>query len=129
MSIPFSGVLGLSGGLTAAIAKQVKSVNLKPVKRVVFKFDPFHDSVEQTRYFMYYMNTEKVAKTNLQCIVKTQIVCDRSDPSVSFSLASGEEFVFKSANLSVLEMLTLYNKHITQEAISINLRRNYLLLH
>lgn len=49
MSIPFSGTLKSSGGLTAAIYKQVKSVTLKPLNRIVIKFDPFHEKIEQTR--------------------------------------------------------------------------------
>uniref|UniRef100_A0A023FA81 Large ribosomal subunit protein mL53 n=1 Tax=Triatoma infestans TaxID=30076 RepID=A0A023FA81_TRIIF len=113
MSIPFSGTVKLSGGLSAAIYKQVKSVTLKPVKRIVFKFDPFHEKTEQTRYFMFHISTPSVLKTNLNCKIKTQIICDRCDPSINFTLANGEEIEFKSANLNALEMLTLFNKHIS----------------
>ena len=49
MSIPFSGTLTRSGGVTAAIAKQLKKVSLQPVKQVAIKFDPFHDKIEETR--------------------------------------------------------------------------------
>ncbi|KAK9504778.1 hypothetical protein O3M35_008966 [Rhynocoris fuscipes] len=113
MSIPFSGTIKLSGGLPAAIYKQLKSVTLKPVKRVQFKFDPFHEKVEQTRYFLYHLTTPSVLKTNLNCTFKTKILCDRSDPSINFTLANGEEIEFKSANLSALEMLKLFNNHIS----------------
>ncbi|XP_073992916.1 mitochondrial ribosomal protein L53 [Rhodnius prolixus] len=113
MSIPFSGTLKSSGGLTAAIYKQVKSVTLKPLNRIVIKFDPFHEKIEQTRYFMYHISAPKVLKTNLNCRIKTQILCDRSDPTINFTLANGEEIEFKTANLSALEMLTLFNKHIS----------------
>lgn len=55
MSIPFSGTFTKSGGLFSAISKQVKLVNLKPVKKVLFKFDPFHDKAAETRlvHFFY----------------------------------------------------------------------------
>lgn len=113
MSIPFSGTISKSGGLTSAISKQLRSVTLKPVKKVQIKFDPFHPKVEQTRYFLYYLSTKKVQQTNLNCSIKTQVLCDRTDPSITFGLANGEEVVFNSANLSALEMLKLYNQHIT----------------
>ncbi|KAL1123206.1 hypothetical protein AAG570_002293 [Ranatra chinensis] len=113
MSITFSGTLSRSGGVTAAIAKQLKSVNLKPVNKVVFKFDPFHEKVEQTRYFMFHVQTSDVIKTNLSCSFKTEVVCDRSDPVINFSLANGDKVVFKSANLTALEMFKLFNEHIS----------------
>lgn len=50
MSIPFTGILGgNSGGITSAIVKQVKSINLKPVKRIELKFDPFTKEATEAR--------------------------------------------------------------------------------
>lgn len=49
MSIPFSGAIRPSGGLTAAIARQLKEINLKPVRKVTVKFDPFLKESEATR--------------------------------------------------------------------------------
>nr|BAN21006.1 mitochondrial ribosomal protein L53 [Riptortus pedestris] len=113
MSIPFAGALKRSGGVSEAISRQLKSVTLKPVKRVSFKFDPFHERVVETRYFMHYITAPKVLKTNLTCSFKTEIQCDRTDPSITFKLVNGEEIVFKSANLTALEMCKLFNKHIS----------------
>jgi large subunit ribosomal protein L53 len=50
MSVPFSGTLKRSGGIGSAIAKQLRFVNLKPVKKVDVKFDPFNKNVTETRY-------------------------------------------------------------------------------
>lgn len=50
MSVPFSGTLKRSAGIVSAIAKQLRFVNLKPVKKVVVKFDPFNKNVTETRY-------------------------------------------------------------------------------
>jgi hypothetical protein len=55
MSVPFSGGFSRSAGIYSAIGKQLKSVNLKPVKQVVFKFDPFRPNVKTIRYYLYYM--------------------------------------------------------------------------
>jgi large subunit ribosomal protein L53 len=49
MSIKYSGTFTRSGGLISAIIKQAKIVNLKAVKRVTVKFDPFHPSSGHTR--------------------------------------------------------------------------------
>lgn len=49
MSVPFSGTFTRSGGVLSAIAKQIKLLNLKAVKRVTVKFDPFHENANNTR--------------------------------------------------------------------------------
>lgn len=111
MSIPYSGRIGF-GGYWGAINKQLKVISLKPVKKVVFKFDPFLEEAKQTRDFMFQLATPKVRSTNLNCLFKTSIDCDRSEPSITFSLANGSSVVFKAKNLTTVEMLQLYNKHI-----------------
>ncbi|PSN44290.1 hypothetical protein C0J52_12960 [Blattella germanica] len=113
MSVPFSGTIRRSTGISSAIAKQLKKVNLKPIKRVVFKFDPFRENVTETRNFLCNLTCATVQQTNLNCKVKTEILCDRADPSVTFLLDNDETIIFKSANLTNLELLQLYNKHIT----------------
>lgn len=49
MSIYYSGVFTRSGGIVSAIAKQIKLLNLKGVKRVTVKFDPFDETARATR--------------------------------------------------------------------------------
>lgn len=49
MSIKFSGAISRSGGIAAAIAKQIRLVNLKAVKRVTVAFDPFDEKSSATR--------------------------------------------------------------------------------
>lgn len=41
MSLPFSGSKSKSSGVVSAIRKQAFLLNLKPVKKVLVKFDPF----------------------------------------------------------------------------------------
>lgn len=114
MSIPFTGILsGSSGGINSAIAKQVKLINLKPVRRVLLKFDPFTKEATETRLFLYNISQPKVRGTNPSCPIKTEVLCDRSDPSVYFKLINGESVLFKCKNLTALEMLKLVNAHIT----------------
>ncbi|XP_043262760.1 39S ribosomal protein L53, mitochondrial [Colletes gigas] len=113
MSLPFSGAHTRSKGVISAIAKQLRTLSLKPVKSIQIKFDPFHENALQTRNFFFQITTPKIIATNAHCIVKPQIVSDQSEPTVTMKLISGDNVIFKGAHLSCLNMLELYNKHIT----------------
>ncbi|KAG7198080.1 hypothetical protein KM043_018248 [Ampulex compressa] len=113
MSIPFSGTRTRSKGIISAIAKQLRILNLKPVKRVVVQFDPFHEQAKETRDFLFHISGAKIAATNPNCIIKTNILCDRSEPTITFNLESGDKVLVKSTNLSSLNILEIYNKHVT----------------
>ncbi|XP_029171104.1 uncharacterized protein LOC114940543 [Nylanderia fulva] len=113
MSVPFSGCRSRSAGVISAIIAQLKRVNLTPVKKIDFRFDPFHRHVRHTRNFQYYISSPKVCATNPYCLMKTEIVCDKSDPTITFNLQSGEKIILKTALLTSLNILELYNKHIT----------------
>ncbi|XP_031848808.1 mitochondrial ribosomal protein L53 [Nomia melanderi] len=118
MSIPLSGSRSRSGGIISAIAKHLRSLTLKPVKSINVKFDPFDYNALQTRDFFFHITTPKIFATNPNCTVKPQIVSDLSEPVVTFKLLSGDNVVVKSANLTSLNILELYNKHITPLAPS-----------
>ncbi|XP_045778285.1 39S ribosomal protein L53, mitochondrial [Maniola jurtina] len=120
MSIPYSGTIRRSGGVVSAIGKQLRAVNLKAAKRITVKFDPFGDNVIHTRNFLHYMSSPKISLTNPNCALKTEIVCDRSEPTVDITIvpsiaetANIKKVTFKSGNLTCLELLQLLNKHIT----------------
>lgn len=49
MSIYYSGTYKRSAGIISAIAKQMKSINLKPVKKIQVSFDPFHENAVTAR--------------------------------------------------------------------------------
>ncbi|CAG5101755.1 Similar to MRPL53: 39S ribosomal protein L53 [Cotesia congregata] len=104
MSLPFTGRISRSGGLVAAISNQVKKMTLKPTKKITVQFDPFHEKARPIREFLFNISAAKVTKTNLSCILKTNIV------------SNGEKVLFKCENLDTLDILTLYNKHITSLA-------------
>ncbi|XP_020279328.1 39S ribosomal protein L53, mitochondrial [Pseudomyrmex gracilis] len=113
MALPFSGILIRSPTLVDLASTQVKLINLKPVKRIIVRFDPFHENVTETRRFLTILTYPKVVKTNPYCVLKTDVVCDRSEPTITFNLQSDEKVILKTANLSCLNILELYNKHIT----------------
>ncbi|KAL0851047.1 hypothetical protein ABMA28_006938 [Loxostege sticticalis] len=123
MSIPASGTLRRSAGVVSAIGKQLKSVNLKAAKRITVKFDPFGENVTHTRNFLHYISAPRISLTNPNCALKTEIVCDRSEPTVDITILPAisekeqvSKVTFKSGNLTCLELLQLLNKHVSSLA-------------
>ncbi|XP_019866169.1 39S ribosomal protein L53, mitochondrial [Aethina tumida] len=112
MSIYYSGTFKRSSGLISAISKQLKQINLKPVKRINVQFDPFHPNAVTARDFLWHITSPKVAETNLNCIVKTNVVCDRSQPEIKIDLVDSGCVKFLANNLTVLEILQKINQHI-----------------
>ncbi|CAH0390910.1 unnamed protein product [Bemisia tabaci] len=116
MALPPTGVLHRrSGGIVAAIRKQVKILNLKPVKKIQFSFDPFGAS-ESLRHFMHGVSIPAVRATNLNAVFRNEILSDRQEPTINISLVNGESVIFKCSNLTFVELLTLYNRHISRLA-------------
>ena len=93
------------------------------------------------RDFLFYISSPRIAGTNPNCAIKTEIVCNRETPSVSFQLipsVQGEEnfltlFVsnlrlsileaekiktikIDSDNLTVLELLKVTNEQVSIRA-------------
>ncbi|XP_015114290.1 39S ribosomal protein L53, mitochondrial [Diachasma alloeum] len=113
MSVPFTGRIGRGATALAAISKQLKMMSLKPVKTITVQFDPFYEKIKETRQFLHYISGPKILRTNLTCNLKTNIVGDRSEPTVTCDLTNGEKVLFKCKNLEAIDILKLYNKHIT----------------
>ncbi|GAB0099391.1 hypothetical protein DMENIID0001_152470 [Sergentomyia squamirostris] len=113
-----AGKLTRSGGLFSAIAKQSKLINIKPVNRITFSFDPFSKNSVEIRHFLFQYSIARVKATNINCKYRTNIVCDGSPPEVLFELTKpdGEKEKLKvlCENLTCLEILQLTNKHISQ---------------
>ncbi|XP_043236566.1 uncharacterized protein LOC122388995 [Amphibalanus amphitrite] len=113
MSVPYSGTKKFANGVISAIIKQLKTVSLKPAKRVVFRFDPFTQPSQQVRNLMWYMSAGSIRETNPKCTFKTEIANDRGEPTILVQLDSDKSVLFKAGNLTELEVLQLWNQHIT----------------
>jgi len=100
----------------ARIQRQVKRINLKPVKRMQFAFDPFNPTVKSIRHSLFHFSSEKVRATNPKCIYKTDILSDRSEPTIKVLLEDNSDnlgsIVFKTANLKVEDVLTKFNEMV-----------------
>jgi len=100
----------------ARTQKQIKRLNLQPVKRMHFSFDPFHESAKSIRHLIYHFSSEKVRGTNPKCVYKTDILSDRSEPTINVHLDEKTEdlnrITFKTANLKAEDVLTKFNEMI-----------------
>lgn len=65
------------------------------------------------RDFLFQITTPKIIATNPRCMVKPCVVSNLSEPIITFNLLSGDKIVCKGKNLTSLNILELYNKHIT----------------
>ncbi|KAK8386292.1 hypothetical protein O3P69_010763 [Scylla paramamosain] len=117
MALPFlhHGSFSRSAGVFSALAKQTKLLNLKPVKRIDFTFDPFADNAIVVRDTLNYFYQEKVRDTNPKCLLKTNIVNDRSEPTIVIKLVDNKKIVFKTNNLNSLEILVKYNELVSSK--------------
>lgn len=91
---------------------QLTKVNMKPVKKVHYKFDPFHPNPHSIMQVMSHLSVEKIQKSNPKCLWKTEVVCDRSEPTLTLELNEGDSLKFKTANLQVLEILSTMNEYV-----------------
>ncbi|KAG8193043.1 hypothetical protein JTE90_028155 [Oedothorax gibbosus] len=92
--------------------QEVKKFHLRPIKKLSFQFDPFHKNAKCVRDFMFHISSKKIRQSNEVCAFKTEIVNDRSDPTISLDLSNGLNVLFKCAHLSSLEVAKEFNKII-----------------
>lgn len=92
------------------LSLEIRGINLKEVKSVAVHFDPFTGDTQSVRQFVPALLGPKVRATNPQCRVRTKVLNDRSAPGFEAELASGTTLVFKTANLSVLDIVTHFKR-------------------
>ncbi|XP_065202574.1 uncharacterized protein mRpL53 [Planococcus citri] len=113
MALKFTGTRTRSAGIFDAIRKQLKSLTLEPAKKVTFQFDPFEQNATSMRHFLYVISGPTALRTNPSCKIKTEIVCDRREPTIDVALSNGESVLFKCRHLDHLDMITLFNKYVS----------------
>nr|XP_054930748.1 uncharacterized protein LOC126538418 isoform X1 [Dermacentor andersoni] len=75
--------------LRQAVGQAAKALHLEPFKRVTVRIDPFHSNATPVRDFLFHVSTSRVRLTNPECAVKTEVLCDRSEPTIEIALCNG----------------------------------------
>ncbi|CAG0893619.1 unnamed protein product [Darwinula stevensoni] len=109
-AIAFEGRWGRPPTTKTFIAEQIRKVDLRPVKAVNVRFDPFHPNAQAVREFMFITSFPKIRKTNLKCTFKCDVVNDRSEPSIFIDFENKQKCIFKAGSLNILDILQNYNK-------------------
>ncbi|XP_077517254.1 mitochondrial ribosomal protein L53 [Amblyomma americanum] len=91
--------------LRTAIGQAVKALHLEPFKRVTVKFDPFHSNATPVRDFLHFLSAKQVRLTNPDCALKTEVVCDRSEPTIEITYLDGRRALIRCGHLTGLEVL------------------------
>jgi len=120
MSLPFTkwGSFGKSKGIIDAYRKQSRAVNFGAVEKLTFNYDPFGNPVptHAIRHAQNWLVDDKTRLTNPKTIVKTNILSDQSEPTIVANLIDGKSVKFKTQNLTLLEILTLFNQVVSEQA-------------
>lgn len=74
-------------------ANELFKLNLKNIKRLEAKFNPFHPNAAAIREFYFGVSTKKISKTNVECILKATVVTDKSDPLVTVQFQDNHKLV------------------------------------
>ncbi|XP_037570391.1 uncharacterized protein LOC119451033 isoform X1 [Dermacentor silvarum] len=91
--------------LRQAVGQAAKALHLEPFKRVTVRIDPFHSNATPVRDFLFHVSTSRVRLTNPECALKTEVLCDRSEPTIEIAFLDGRRAVVRCGHLSCLEVL------------------------
>eukprot|EP00096_Caligus_rogercresseyi_P002767 TRINITY_DN1504_c0_g1_i1.p1 TRINITY_DN1504_c0_g1~~TRINITY_DN1504_c0_g1_i1.p1 ORF type:complete len:159 (+),score=47.23 TRINITY_DN1504_c0_g1_i1:202-678(+) len=109
--ISFEGRLDTRVNRESRMEEQLRSVDLRPLKRLKFAFDPFHPSVTSVRDALNLLSDPRIRKTNPKCIFKTDILHQNEEPRIEAELLESKEtIVFKTENLIPREIFYHMNK-------------------
>ncbi|XP_037508353.1 39S ribosomal protein L53, mitochondrial [Rhipicephalus sanguineus] len=91
--------------LWQAVGQASKSLHLESFKRVTVRIDPFHSNATAVRDFLSHVSASRVRLTNPECALKTEVLCDRSEPTIDIVFLDGRRAVVQCGHLSCLEVL------------------------
>ena len=61
---------------------------------------------------------ELIQKSNPKCLWKTEMVSDRSEPTIKIELNEGDSLLFKTANLRAVEILEIMNNYVLPRVVA-----------
>jgi hypothetical protein len=91
---------------------EMRQMNIQPVKKATFSFDPMRNDFTSIRHFMYFFHKPKVLEKNLKIAIKTEVLDDRTEPMIKLELNDGRVMEIKTSNLTELEILRVCNYYL-----------------
>jgi len=110
--IPASGRIGRVPLKDEQTLLEFRKLDVQPVKKATFTFDPMLANYHSIRNVMYFFNKPKVLEGNVKIIVKTEIVDDRREPTINLDLNDGRTLEIKTGNLNELEIIRVINYYL-----------------
>ncbi|XP_064597632.1 uncharacterized protein LOC135464076 [Liolophura sinensis] len=92
------------------VSSLLKSLTLKGVKKMTFRFDPYHPKVFSIRELLFITNSPRILETNLNCDVKVDVKSDRSEPVFDVEFIDDSKAVFKTENLLIEDIMTRFHR-------------------
>ena len=111
--IPFEGRVPNFDNPQIEFYLKTRLINLQPVKKITFKFDPFTKNCAGVRDMIAVMASERVRRTNPKCGFKTDVVDDGSEPTMRVELGGdheGKKILFEAGLLSSHDILEQFNR-------------------
>lgn len=78
---------------------QFAGFDLKHIKKIDVKFNPFHPNAANVREFYQGIAERKSIRSNTECTINAKVVCDKSDPLVTVQFADEHKLVINSKYL------------------------------
>ncbi|XP_005107085.1 uncharacterized protein LOC101864014 [Aplysia californica] len=98
----------------------VKRMHLRPVRKIQFVFDPYLKSSASVRDVATVLHLPNVLETNQGTQFKFDIKADRSEPQMHVEFNDGHQVLFKTMNLTKLEILDYLFEYVDEKDLKKN---------
>ncbi|XP_014771636.1 uncharacterized protein LOC106870149 [Octopus bimaculoides] len=108
--------------VTKEVIKRLSKINLRPVKRIAFTFNPFVGDSTSLRECLFHLNSRKILGTNPKVTMKVDVKSNLCDPVMEINFNDDTITLYKTNNLTSLEIIDnllqyLNSKDIVEENI------------
>ncbi|CAI9720407.1 Hypothetical predicted protein [Octopus vulgaris] len=103
--------------ITKQVIKRLSKVNLRPVKRIAFTFNPFVGDVISLRECLFHLNSRKILGTNPKVTMKVDVKSNLCDPVMEVNYNDDTTTLYKTKNLTSLEIIDNFLQNLDSKAV------------
>ncbi|TPP61824.1 hypothetical protein FGIG_10554 [Fasciola gigantica] len=85
----------------------LNQLNLKPVKWMTFKFNPFCGSVDSIKNACFLMSNPRWRATNPNMVIKPTVASNYTEPTIEILYGNGKIVRIKTGNLTIREIVNI----------------------